>query len=47
VISFKKHKRFEKAYRKLSTKLQEKTSEVLTLFVQDRYNPKLNNHALK
>lgn len=47
MITFKKHKRFEKSFRKLSPKLQSKTSEVLKIFVADKYDLSLNNHALK
>lgn len=47
MLEFKKHKRFEKSFRKLSSKLQEKISDVLQIFVEDRYDTRLNNHALK
>lgn len=47
MITFKKHKRFEKSFRKLSPKLQNKTSEVLKIFVENKYDTRLNNHALK
>jgi len=46
-MQFKKHRRFEKSFRKLSPKLQLKTTEVLKIFAEDRYNSRLNNHALK
>ncbi len=47
MMSFKKHKRFEKAFRKLSEKLQSKISEVLKVFVENKFDTRLNNHALK
>jgi len=47
MMQFKKHRRFEKSFRKLSPKLQLKTTEVLKIFAEDRYNSRLNNHALK
>lgn len=47
MIQFKKHKRFEKSFRKLSLKLQNKTSEVLKIFEKDKFHSWLNNHALK
>ncbi|MDA9129391.1 type II toxin-antitoxin system mRNA interferase toxin, RelE/StbE family [Candidatus Gracilibacteria bacterium] len=47
MILFKKHKRFEKSFRKLSPKLQEKTSEVLKIFTNNKHDIRLKNHALK
>ena len=43
----KKHKRFEKAFRKLDTKIQDKVSATLVLFIENKYNVLLNNHSLK
>jgi mRNA interferase YafQ len=40
------HKSFEKQYRKLSNKIKLKVKERNLLFVEDPYNPILNNHAL-
>lgn len=40
-------KDFEKDLKKVSSKVQEKFFEKLTLFEKDQFNPILNNHALK
>ena len=47
MLQFKKHKRFEKSFKKLSPKLHQKVSDILKIFVQDKYDVRLNNHALK
>ncbi len=39
------HKKFSKQYRKL-TRIQNAVDERLSLFSQDPFHPKLNNHAL-
>ena len=41
------HKNFEKQYKKLSRNTQIKMHEINILFEKDRYNPILNNHALR
>ncbi len=43
---FKKHKTFEKNYKKLNAKLKSKVNETLILFSKDHFNKKLNNHWL-
>ncbi len=40
------HRRFEKQYRKLSPKLQEKLDLRLNLFASDPFAPELDNHVL-
>ena len=40
------HKHFQKQYRNLPDKLQEKFDHCLLLFVQDPFERELNNHAL-
>ncbi len=40
------YKRFEKQYKRLSQKEQDKFKERLNLFLLDRFNPILNNHSL-
>jgi addiction module RelE/StbE family toxin len=40
------HKNFKKRFRKLSQKVQEKFEERLQLFIDDQFDPVLNNHAL-
>ena len=43
----KKHKLFDKSYSKLSDKLKIKVKQTLILFTQNKFEQKLNNHALK
>jgi addiction module RelE/StbE family toxin len=40
------HKDFKKAYRKLSGNLKQKANERILLFLEEPFNPLLNNHAL-
>jgi addiction module RelE/StbE family toxin len=40
------HRHFEKQYRKLPPKTQEKIDRKLVLFADDPFNYELNNHAL-
>ncbi|MBU4030684.1 type II toxin-antitoxin system mRNA interferase toxin, RelE/StbE family [Patescibacteria group bacterium] len=41
------HKNFEKQYKKLTKKEQNKVQEKLSLFLKDAFNPILKNHSLK
>ena len=41
------HKDFEKSYRKLTEGQKKKFKERRNLFIQDQFNPILNNHSLK
>lgn len=41
------HKTFQKHYLKLTPSQQKKFKERGNLFLQDEFNPTLNNHALK
>lgn len=41
------HKNFQKRYLKLTPSQQKKFKERRNLFLQDEFNPTLNNHALK
>jgi len=41
------HKNFGKQYKKLKKKDQEKIKERLELFLENPFNPQLNNHPLK
>ena len=41
------HKNFEKGYRKLTEGQKKKFKERRNLFIQDQFNPILNNHSLK
>ena len=41
------HKDFEKQYQKLRTNEKRKFKERRDLFMQDQFNPILNNHSLK
>jgi len=41
------HKNFEKQYKKLTKKEQNKVWEKLGLFLEDAFNPILKNHSLK
>ena len=38
--------RYKKRYRVLTTKLRNKVDARIALFIQDRFNPVLENHAL-
>jgi len=40
-------KKFVKSFEKLPVKLQKKVSEKIKLFVHNRFDDSLNNHALK
>ncbi len=40
------HRRFEKQFKKLSVKLQEKCIERISLFAREPYHPTLRNHSL-
>lgn len=40
------HKHFEKQYKKLQKRDQRRVRERLLLFLQDEFNPILNNHPL-
>ena len=46
-MKIKLHKNFEKGYKKLTSGEKEKFKERRDLFLQDEFNPILNNHALK
>lgn len=41
------HKEFVKRYKKLSAKIKEIFEERLKLFIEDEFDPILNNHPLK
>lgn len=41
------HKNFEKQYKKLKKREQKKARERLELFLENPFNPWLNNHPLK
>jgi len=41
------HKNFEKQYKKFKKNEQAKVQERLTTFLEDQFDPQLNNHALK
>lgn len=41
------HRNFEKQYQRLPTKVKDKFLEKVEIFLQDEFNPLLNNHALK
>lgn len=41
------HKSFKKNYKKLTESQKKKFKERRSLFMQDEFNPVLNNHALK
>lgn len=41
------HKEFLRSFRKLPLKIKAKFKERLTLFVEDEFDPTLNNHSLK
>jgi len=46
-MRIKLHKNFEKGYKKLTSVEKKKFKERRDLFLQDEFNPILNNHALK
>ena len=46
-MRIKLHKNFEKGYKKLTQAEKKKFKERRDLFLQDEFNPILNNHALK
>lgn len=46
-MKIKLHKNFEKGYKKLTSSEKKKFKERRDLFLQDEFNPILNNHALK
>ncbi|MBZ1356621.1 MAG: type II toxin-antitoxin system mRNA interferase toxin, RelE/StbE family [Candidatus Nealsonbacteria bacterium] len=41
------HKNFEKQYKRLRKREQRKTQERLELFLENPFDPRLNNHSLK
>lgn len=41
------HKNFEKQYKKLNSKTQSQAAARLEIFLNDPFNPILNNHPLK
>lgn len=41
------HRQFERQYKVLSTKRKKRVKERLALFLQDEFNPILNNHPLR
>ena len=41
------HKNFEKQYKRLKKREQKKVQEKLGLFLENPFNPMLNNHPLK
>jgi addiction module RelE/StbE family toxin len=40
------HKNFEKAFQKLSHRIQDKVERTIQDFIANPHNPQLNNHAL-
>lgn len=40
------HKNFKKSYTKLPLKIKQKANERISLFLEQPFNPLLNNHAL-
>ncbi len=40
------HRNFEKSYKKIPSKIKTKVKEINILFLEDQFNPILNNHAL-
>lgn len=46
-MKIKLHKNFKKQYKKLSESEKKKFKERRDLFLQDEFNPILNNHSLK
>lgn len=46
-MKIKLHKNFEKGYGKLTSAEKKKFKERRDLFLQDEFNPILNNHALR
>ncbi len=47
MMSIDFHKNFSKKLKRMSQKEQEKVKQKLTLFLENCYDPLLNNHALK
>ena len=45
-MKIQRHRKFDKQYRKLSQKIQEKVDDTLLLFVQNPIDNRLNNHKL-
>jgi len=45
IIKF--HKNFEKQYRKLLSKQKKSFKEKIKIFLEDEFNPVLNNHPLR
>ena len=41
------HRDFKKTFKKLPKQIKEKFTEKILLFENDKFNPVLNNHALK
>jgi len=41
------HKNFDRQYKKLRSTEQKKLKERISIFLQDEFNPILNNHPLK
>lgn len=46
-MSIRFHRNFEKQYKKLQKKEQLRAKERLALFLQDEFDPILNNHPLR
>ena len=46
-MKIKLHRDFEKQYRKLKEREKKKFKQRRDLFLQDEFNPQLNNHSLK
>lgn len=45
-MNIRLHKKFRKGYNKLTSSQKKKFKERRNLFLQDEFNPVLNNHAL-
>ena len=41
------HKNFERQYKKLNNKQKTRFKERIAIFLQDKFNPILNNHSLR
>lgn len=46
-MQIKYHKNFEKNFKRLSSKLKQKTLEAIKKFTKDPHDPMLRNHSLK
>lgn len=46
-MKIKLHRDFEKQYRKLKEREKKKFKQRRDLFLQDEFNPQLNNHSLR